>query len=90
MHLPARASHQCLQDSGTTTYARVSVVQPGGCVDSSVYKVDTKPHLEALTQHVAGRLAVVGAFAAAQEKVIMDSGSGITAMSEDLVEALRR
>ena len=47
-------------------------------------------HLEALTQHVAGRLAVPGASAAAEVKVLMDSGSGITAMSEELVEVLRR
>ena len=46
--------------------------------------------MEALTQHVAGRLAVPGASAAAEVKVLMDSGSGITAMSEELVEALRR
>ena len=52
--------------------------------------MDTEPHLEALTQHVAGRLAVPGASAAAEVKVLMDSGSGITAMSEELVEALRR
>ena len=50
----------------------------------------TQPHLEALTQHVAGRLAVPGASTAAEVKVLMDSGSGITAMSEELVEALRR
>ena len=50
--------------------------------------MDTEPHLEALTQHVAGRLVVAGASAAAEVKVLMDSGSGITAMSEELVEAL--
>ena len=32
-----------------------------------------------------GRLAVLGASAAAEVKVLMDSGSGITATSEDLV-----
>ena len=52
--------------------------------------VDTEPHFEALAQHVAGRFAVPSASAAAEVKVIMDSGSGITAMSEELVEALRR
>ena len=46
--------------------------------------METEPHLEALTQHVAGRLAVP------EVNVLMDSGSGITAMSEELVEALRR
>ena len=52
--------------------------------------MDTEPHLEALTQHVAGRLALPGASAAAEVKVLMDSGSEITAMSEEVVEALRR
>ena len=50
----------------------------------------TEPHLEALMQHVAGRLAVPGASAAAEVNVRTDSGSGITAMSEELVEVLRR
>ena len=52
--------------------------------------MDTEPHLEALTQQVAGRLVVPGASVAAEVKVLMDSGSGITAMSEELVEALPR
>ena len=90
VQLPAPASQQCLGDSGTISYARVSVLQPGGSGDTSVDTVDTELHLEALTQHVAGRLAVPGASAAAEVKVLMDSGSEITAMSEDLVEALRR
>ena len=51
--------------------------------------METEPHLEALTQHVAGRLAVPGASAPAEVEVLMDSDSGITAMSEELVEALR-
>ena len=90
VQLPAPASQQCLQNSGTISYARVSVFQPGGSGDTSVDTVDPEPHLEALTQHVAGRVAVPGASAAAGVKVFMDSGSGITAMSEELVEALRR
>ena len=48
--------------------------------------MDTEPHLEALMHHVAGRLAVPGASANGEVKVVMDSGSGITAMSEELVE----
>ena len=65
-------------------------MQPGGSSDTSVDEVDSVPHLGALTQHVAGRLAVPGASAAAEVKVLMDTGSGITAMSEELVEALRQ
>ena len=71
------------------SYVRVSVLQPGGSGDTSVDTVDTEPHLDALTQHVAGRLAVPGASAAAEE-VLMDSGSAIAAISEELVEPLRR
>ena len=52
--------------------------------------VDTEPHLEELIQHVGGRLAVPGASATAKVNVFMDSGSGNTAMSDELVEALRR
>ena len=56
VQLPAPASQQFLGDSGTISYARVSVLQPGGPGDTNVDTVDTKPHLEALKQHVAGRL----------------------------------
>ena len=45
--------------------------------------------MEALTQHVAELLAVPGASAAAEVKVLMDSGSSITVMSVELVEALQ-
>ena len=45
--------------------------------------------MEALTQRIAGRLVVPGASAAAGVKVLMDSGSGVTSMSEELVEALQ-
>ena len=86
MQLPAPASQQCFRDSGTILYARVSVLQPGGSGDTSVDVVEIEPHLEALTQYVAGRLAFPGASAAAEVKVLMDSGSGITAMSEELVD----
>ena len=54
-----------------------------------VNSVEKEPHVEGLTQHLAGRLAVPGASAAAGVRVLMDSGSSITAMSEELVQALR-
>ena len=44
---------------------------------------------EALMQHAVGRLAVPSGSAAAEVKVLMGSGSEITAMLEQLVEALR-
>ena len=52
--------------------------------------VDTEPHLKALTQHIAGRVAVTGPSAAAQVKVLMHSAWGIPVTSEELVEAIRR
>ena len=56
VQLPVPASQRCLGDSGTISYGRVSVLQPGGSGDTSVDTVETEPHLEALTQHVAGRV----------------------------------
>ena len=51
--------------------------------------METEPHVEALTQHVARRLAVPGASVVAEVNVLVGSGSGITAISEELVEALQ-
>ena len=48
--------------------------------------METEPHLEALTQHVTGRLAIPGASAGAEVKVLTGSGSGILAMSQELIE----
>ena len=62
---------------------------PGGYGDTSVDSVENEPHFEGLTHHLAERLAVPGASAAAAVKVLMDSGSGGTAMSEELAETLR-
>ena len=89
VQLPAPASQQSRGDCSSISYTRGSVLQPGGSGDTSVDTVETEPHLDALTQQVAGRLVVPGASAAAEVKVLMDPGSGITAMSEELVEALQ-
>ena len=83
--LPTPASQQWRGDSSNISYALVSVLQPGGTGDTSVHTVDTEPPLEALTQHVAGRLSVPGSSASDEVNFLMDSGSGITAMSEELV-----
>ena len=88
VQLPAPASHS-RGDSIAISYARVSVLQPGGSGDTGVDTVETEPHLGHLTQHVPGRLAVPGASVTAEVKWILDSGSGITAISEELVEALQ-
>ena len=90
VQLPAPTSQQWLGDPSTISYACVSVFQPGGSGDTSVDTVDTELHLEAPMQHVAGRLAFPGASATAEVNVLTDSGSGTAAMSEELVEALRR
>ena len=55
VQLPAPASQQWLGDSSTISYARVSVLQPGGSGYTSGDTVDTEPHLVVLTRHVAGR-----------------------------------
>ena len=86
---PAPASQQWNGVSSTFYSARVSVMQPGGCGDTSVDWVDNEPHLEALTQHLAGHLAVPSTSAAAEITVLMYSGSGIVAMSEELLQTLR-
>ena len=52
VQLPAPASQQSCGDLITISYARVSVLPPGGSGDRNVDTVETKPHLEALTQHV--------------------------------------
>ena len=83
------ASQQWRGDSSTLYSASVAVVQPGRCGDTIVDLVENEPHVEGLTQHLAGRFAVPSASAAAEVKVLMDSGSSITAMSEELVQALR-
>ena len=83
---PRRSSHVVIP---ATLYAGVSVLQPGGSGDTSVDTVETEPHLEAPSQHVAGSLAVPGSSGADEDKVLMDSGSGITAVSAKLVEALQ-
>ena len=50
--------------------------------------VVTEPRLESLTRHVSGRLAVPGSSAASKVKVLMTSGIGTAATSEEPVEAL--
>ena len=65
VQLPTPASQQWIEDSSTISYARVSVLQPGGSGDTSVDTVNTEPHWEPLMQHVAGRLAVPGTSVAA-------------------------
>ena len=61
VQLPAPASQQSRGFSSIIPYALVSVLQPGGCDDTSVDAVETEPHLEVLTHHVTGRLAIPGA-----------------------------
>ena len=90
MQLPAPAWHQCLGDSSTISYTRVSVLQLGGSGDLSGDTLDNEPHFEALTRYVTGCISVPVAPAAAEVTVLINSGSGVTGMSQELVEALRR
>ena len=86
---PETASQQWREDSSTRYSARVVVVKPGRCGNTIVDLVESEPYVEGLTQHLAGRLAVPDSFAVAEVKMLMDSGSSITAMSKKLVQALR-
>ena len=85
----ATASQQWCEDSSTIYSGRVAVVQPGRWGETIMGSVEDETHVEDLTQHLAGRLAVPGASAAAEVKVLTDPGSSITAMSGELVHALR-
>ena len=86
----ATASTQWHGHSRTIYPARVAVVQPGGCGDTIVDSVENERYLGGLTQHVAWRVAFPGTSVAADMMVLMEFGSGITAMSGKLVEAVRR
>ena len=90
VQLPAPASQQWFGDSRTIPYSRVSVLHPGWLCDASVDTVGTETNLEMLTQHVAGGPADPDVSAAAEVNVFIGSGSGITVMSEELVEVMRR
>ena len=70
----ATASQQWRGDFSTIYSARATVVQPDRCRGTIVNSVENEPHVEVLTRHLAGRLAVPGASAAAEIKVLMDSG----------------
>ena len=86
----ATTSQQWRGDSDTISCARVAFVQPGRCGKTIMSSIENEQHVEVLTQHHAGRLAVPGASAAAEVKVLMGSGSSPSAMSEELVRAMRR
>ena len=64
-------------------------MQPGECGDTIVDSVDNQPYWKGLRQHLAGRLAVPGASPVNDVNVLMDSWSGITAISEELLQALQ-
>ena len=72
---PHRSS--VLEIPALISYARVSIWQHGGSGDTSADAVETGPHLVALTKHTAGLLTVLGASAAAEVRVLMDSGKGL-------------
>ena len=82
---PATASQRWHGVSSILYSARVAVVHPGRCGDTMVDSVENELHLEGLTHHLAGCLAVPRASAATEVNVLMGSGSSITAISEELV-----
>lgn len=85
---PAPGSQQWRGDASNIVSAHISVVQAGGCGGTIVDLLENEPRLDALKQHLATLLAVPPSSAAAEIKVLFDSGSGITAISEESVEAL--
>ena len=90
VQLPAPASQQWCGDSSTISCVLVPVLQFSRCGATGVDTVKTEPHLEALMQHIAGRLAVLGASAAADVTLKEYFCSEIASMSKELVKALRK
>ena len=86
----ATASQRWRGDSSIMCSARVAVVQPGRCCETIVNLLENEQLVEVLTQHIVESLAVPGASSPGGVKMLVDSGSSITTISEELVQVLRR
>ena len=75
----------------TASYARVEVLKSGEGA-ARVEQLNTQPHVEFLAQHIRGELAVPGDGdrPPAVVQALMDSGSGVTSISESLVARMQR
>lgn len=65
-------------------------MQLGGLGLKRVQRLTTHPHIQPLIQHVQGLLGVSGAGHIVALNVLLDSGSGITSISEAVKAKLRR
>ena len=76
------------EGKGLIRYSRIKVLEPGGEGGARVEKLE--PHVEMLSEHIRGSLAVPGENQGPRIEVtvLLDSGSGVTVIIEALVRRL--
>ena len=76
----------------TIKYCKVKVLQGGGTGMTEVTMEDARPHIERLAQPVSAKLSVpkMGENNSVAVTVLLDSGSGVTAISEALLEEMQK
>ena len=76
--------------TGDAKWDRVEVLQPGGTGTARVERLTTEPHVASLAQHLRGELVVPGPGGGKPEivNVFLDSGSGVTSTSEELISKM--
>ena len=84
-HEPGPDYHE---GKGLIRYSRIKVLEPGGKGGARVEKLE--PHVEMLSEHIRGSLAVPGEKQGPnfEVKVLVDSGSGVTAIIKALARRL--
>ena len=80
---------EAVPEKNVPTY-KVNVLQEGGGT-TAIANVDNKPHIERLAQNVRAKLSVprMGERNSVEVEVLLDSGSGVTAISEALLAELQ-
>lgn len=74
----------------TDSFARVQVVEPGDSDLAQVDRLTIQAHVNFLVQHVHGTLGVPGCGLLVAVNAVLDTGSGVTSVSETLVRQLQR
>ena len=76
--------------TGDLEWDRVKGLQPGGTGTARVERLTTEQHVAYLTQHVRGKLEVPEPGGGKPEtvNVPLDSGSGVTSISEELISKM--
>lgn len=73
---------------GAIKYARIDVLDGEGEGTSRVDETRLEPHVEPLQRHLGGKLGSDGVIDSIRDSiridVLLDSGSGVTSISEDL------